>query len=69
MTCNPSTSSLAHKANIYFVASQRAQSQYSLHFGEDLKIVDNRRIETEIVTTAPEKKKTLHMAALHFVTV
>jgi len=55
---------------MYFVASQRAQPKYSLQFEVVLKIADNRRIKTEIVTTAPEKReKALHMTLLCFVTV
>lgn len=52
------------------MAPQRVQPKCSLCFGVDLKIAGNRRIETEIVTAAPEKKrKALHMTVLHSVTV
>lgn len=57
--CNPSTRSPTYGASIYFVASERIQPKCSVYFGVDLKIADDRRIETEIVTTDPKKKDSI----------
>lgn len=48
MRCNPSTSSLAYRANIHTMESQMAQAKYCLRFGVDLKIEDKEELRLKL---------------------
>lgn len=61
MRCNPSTSSLAYRANIYMMESQMAQAKYSLQFRVYLKMADRKELRLKLSPQLLRRKERLNI--------